>query len=74
MAGSGTLLLDEIDSLPMVAQASLLRAIDERVFEPVGSTASQRFRARLIVATNRDLEAEVAAHGVFAKTCTIGST
>ena len=43
LAGRGTLLLDEIDSLPMVAQASLLKAIDERVFEPVGSTQSQRF-------------------------------
>jgi DNA-binding NtrC family response regulator len=58
-AGSGTLLLDEIDSLPMVAQASLLRAIDERVFEPVGSTKSCQFNARLIVATNRDLMTEV---------------
>jgi len=60
-AGRGTLLLDEIDALPLVVQAKLLRAVDERVFEPVGSNESMRVQARLIVASNRPLEREVEA-------------
>lgn len=60
-AGKGTLLLDEIDALPLAAQASLLRAVDERIFEAVGSNKSLHFESRLIVATNRDLKAEVQA-------------
>jgi two-component system, NtrC family, response regulator HydG len=60
-AGSGTLLLDEINSLPMVLQAKLLRAVDDRVFEPVGSERGQPLRARLIAATNAHLDDEVAA-------------
>ncbi|WP_161604591.1 sigma-54-dependent transcriptional regulator [Roseiconus nitratireducens] len=60
-AKSGTLLLDEVDSLPLASQAKLLRVVDERVFEPVGSNKSLRCKARLIVATNRNLTAEVEA-------------
>jgi len=60
-AGRGTLLLDEIDSLPLAIQGKLLRAVEERVFEPVGSNESKSMRARLIVASNRNLEEEVAA-------------
>jgi DNA-binding NtrC family response regulator len=63
-AGKGTLLLDEVDSLPLTLQKKLLRAVDERMFEPVGSNVSQPFNARLIVATNRNLTAEIAA-GTF---------
>jgi two-component system response regulator HydG len=59
--GRGTLFLDEIDSLPPELQAKLLRVIEERVFEPVGSNKTMRLRARLIVASNRPLEGEVAA-------------
>jgi len=59
--GRGTLLLDEVDALPFALQTKLLRAVDERVFEAVGSTKSQKLQARLIVATNRSLEQEVAA-------------
>ncbi len=59
--GSGTLFLDEIDSLPPSLQAKLLRAVEERVFEPVGSNKTQTLQARLIVASNRPLEEEVAA-------------
>jgi two-component system response regulator HydG len=58
--GSGTLLLDEIDALPPELQVKLLRVVEERVFEPVGSNRSQPLRARLIVASNRDLERGVA--------------
>jgi two-component system response regulator PilR (NtrC family) len=60
-AARGTLLLDEIDSLPPALQAKLLRVAEERVFEPVGSNRTQCFEARLIAASNRDLEEEVAA-------------
>jgi DNA-binding NtrC family response regulator len=60
-AGKGTLLLDEINSLPMTLQAKLLRAVDERVFEPVGSNKPQPLRARLIAVSNLPLEPEVAA-------------
>ena len=59
--GRGTLFLDEIDSLPPVLQAKLLRAVEDRVFEPVGSNKTQTLQARLIVASNRSLEQEVEA-------------
>ncbi len=59
--GRGTLLLDEINSLPAALQCKLLRAVDERVFEPVGSDRSQPVQARLIAATNVPLEREVSA-------------
>jgi DNA-binding NtrC family response regulator len=60
----GTLLLDEVDCVPYKAQVKLLRAVEERVFEPVGSNKPQTLRARLIAAANRPLEEEVAA-GTF---------
>ena len=60
----GTLLLDEIDGLPLALQAKLLRAVEERVYEPVGSNESRPVRARLIAATNRNLGSEV-EHGRF---------
>jgi DNA-binding NtrC family response regulator len=59
--GRGTLFLDEIDSLPAGLQAKLLRVVEERAFEPVGSNRTMKLRARLIVAGNRPLEQEVAA-------------
>lgn len=58
-AGRGTLLLDEIDALPLAVQTKLLRAVDERVFEPVGSNESVPVRARLIAASNRPLDGAV---------------
>jgi DNA-binding NtrC family response regulator len=54
------LLLDEIDALPLPVQAKLLRVVEEREFEPVGSNRTYTMQARLIVASNRDLEREVA--------------
>jgi DNA-binding NtrC family response regulator len=60
-AGRGTLFLDEIDSLPLPVQSKLLRAVEARVFEPVGSNKSRALEARLIVASNRPLKHEVAA-------------
>jgi DNA-binding NtrC family response regulator len=59
--GRGTLFLDEIDSLPLELQAKLLRVVEERAFEAVGSNKTLRLQARLIVASNRPLEREVAA-------------
>jgi DNA-binding NtrC family response regulator len=60
-AENGTLLLDEINSLPLLLQSKLLRAADSRLFEPVGTNREQPLRARLIVASNVPLEKEVAA-------------
>ena len=57
----GTLLLDEIDTLSLGAQAKLLRTVESRVFEALGSNKSEFFRGRLIVATNQDLSAAVKA-------------
>lgn len=58
-AGNGTLVLDEINSLPLPLQVKLLRAVEERVFEPVGSNKSQPLRARLVAVSNVPLEEDV---------------
>ncbi|MCU0879119.1 MAG: sigma 54-interacting transcriptional regulator [Pirellulaceae bacterium] len=55
-AGRGTLLLDEIDVLPPEQQAKLLRVIETGEYEPVGSNETQHSQARLIVASNYNLE------------------
>jgi two-component system, NtrC family, response regulator HydG len=60
-AGRGTILLDDIDALPLALQGKLLRVVDERVFEAVGNNRPQPLEARLIAASNRRLEGEVAA-------------
>src|SRR5207244_2214234 len=57
--GEGTLLLDEIDTLGLEQQATLLRVIETGEFEPVGSIETQRCLGRLIVASNLDLDAAV---------------
>src|SRR5205807_1665243 len=59
--GRGTLFLDDIDALPLELQAKLLRVVEERVFEQLGSNRATPFQARLITASNRSLEAEAAA-------------
>lgn len=60
-AASGTLFLDEIGELPLVLQAKLLRAIQERRYRRVGGTTDLSFEARLVTATNADLRARVAS-------------
>jgi DNA-binding NtrC family response regulator len=57
-AGNGTLLLDEIDTLGLEQQAGLLRVIETGEYEPVGSNETQICTARIIVASNWDLEEE----------------
>jgi two-component system response regulator HydG len=59
--GEGTLILDEVNALPLPLQSKLLRAVDERVFEPVGSNRAQPLAARLIAISNSPLSQEVAA-------------
>jgi DNA-binding NtrC family response regulator len=60
-AGGGSILLDEIDTLGLEQQAGLLRVIETGEFEPLGSNETRRCAARIIVASNWDLEAAVQA-------------
>ena len=53
--GRGTLFLDEIGELSLGAQATLLRALEDRKFERLGSNRTLELRARVVCATNRDL-------------------
>ncbi|MDD5287158.1 MAG: sigma-54 dependent transcriptional regulator [Desulfuromonadaceae bacterium] len=64
LARGGTILLDEIGDMPLPLQAKLLRVIQERVFEKIGSNTPISVNCRIIVATNRNL-AELVAAGRF---------
>ncbi|HXG61723.1 MAG TPA: sigma-54 dependent transcriptional regulator [Planctomycetota bacterium] len=60
-AGDGTVFLDELGEMPLPLQAKLLRALESREIQPVGSTRRVPVQARFVVATNRDLRAEIRA-------------
>jgi Nif-specific regulatory protein len=64
LAESGTLFLDEIGDINLTTQVKLLRVLQEREFERLGSTETIKVNVRLVVATNKDMERAVAA-GTF---------
>jgi len=59
MADGGTIFLDEIGDLPMPLQAKILRVIQEKKFEKVGSGVTVTVNVRIVAATNKDLEQQV---------------
>ena len=61
LAAQGTIFLDEVGELPPDTQVALLRVLQEREFERVGGSGVIRSDVRVVAATNRDLEAEIAA-------------
>ncbi len=59
-ARGGTIFLDEIGEMPLHTQAKLLRVVQHREFEPLGSDATTKADVRILAATNRDLEVAIA--------------
>ena len=58
-ADRGTLFLDEVGDMPTPIQAKILRVLQERAFEPVGSAQTRTVDVRIVAASNKDLRAEV---------------
>ena len=61
VADGGTIFLDEIGDMSLKTQAKVLRVLQEQTMEPVGGTARIRVDARVLAATNKDLQAEIRA-------------
>jgi len=61
LAHKGTIFLDEIAEMPMALQSKILRVMQEREFEPIGSSKTIKVDTRIITATNRDLQEEIQA-------------
>jgi DNA-binding NtrC family response regulator len=61
LADKGTILLDEISEIELPLQAKLLRVLQEKTFERVGSSKTQQIDVRVLATTNRNLQAEIAA-------------
>jgi two-component system, NtrC family, nitrogen regulation response regulator NtrX len=59
LADGGTIFLDEIGDMSLKTQAKVLRVLQEQTMEPVGGTASVRVDARVLAATNKDLQTEI---------------
>ncbi len=64
LANKGTLFLDEIGDMPLELQAKMLRVLEERIVEPVGSTESRPIDVRIVAATHRDLN-DMVKSGAF---------
>jgi transcriptional regulator with PAS, ATPase and Fis domain len=60
IADGGTLFLDEVTEMPLSLQSKLLRALQEGEIRPIGATQERRVNVRIVAATNRNLEKEVA--------------
>jgi two-component system nitrogen regulation response regulator NtrX len=61
LADGGTIFLDEIGDMSVKTQAKVLRVLQEQTMEPVGGTTSVRVDARVLAATNKDLQSEIRA-------------
>ncbi|HEV3189358.1 MAG TPA: sigma 54-interacting transcriptional regulator [Polyangiaceae bacterium] len=61
IADGGTLFLDEVTEMPLALQSKVLRALQEGEIRPLGATQEKRVNVRIVAATNRNLEKEVAA-------------
>ena len=59
LADGGTIFLDEIAEIPMILQSKLLRVLQEREFECLGSTTTTRVDVRVLAATNRDIQSMI---------------
>ena len=73
LANGGTLSLDEVSEIPMATQIKLLRFLQERTFERVGSNETLKVDVRMIAASNRDLKQRIAEALFRGDEYTVGS-